>query len=368
MVFNTVRRQYLLTTNDRYFTNHYDNVGFIVDEDANIVKGPIFFGEGSDGSWSHFLYYAAYNPIDDTYLFPYEDFRHAPGAWYAGPNDIYGTLLDGEGNTLADIPIMEDFDEGEYEQWYPSVAHNPDRNEFLAGWFDERLHLEDGGVVGRIINADGTFKPDNVLVDTNGSQGDVAIVYAPKHKMYFIVYQSTQNFVRSPDDPAWYYENDIYARWVDADGLPVGDPIPIYLGEGDQTTPQVSYSPVSDKFLILWWDTHAPDDYEPVAGETGQYGEIASVVGGVLGRGNVYGVIYGEPGLCAAKEIYGEDSKEVELMRYARDNILKSTAEGQELIKLYYEWSPAIVKAMEEDEEIKEQIRELIDGLLPLIR
>ncbi len=49
MVFNTERREYLLTTNDRYFTNHYDNVGFIVDEDANIFKGPIFFGEGSDG-------------------------------------------------------------------------------------------------------------------------------------------------------------------------------------------------------------------------------------------------------------------------------------------------------------------------------
>ena len=369
MVFNPTRRQYFLGTTDRFFTNHYDNVGFIVDEDANIIKGPIFFGEGSDGSWSHFLYYVAYNPIDDTYLFPYEDFRHvSPGKpWYAGPDDIYATLLDGEGNTLTNIPIMEDFDEGEYEQWYPSVAHNPDRNEFLTGWFDERPHLEDGGVVGRIVNADGTLKPDNVLADTTGSQGDVAIVYAPKHKMYFIVYQSTENFVRSPDDPAWYFENDIYARWVDPDGLPVGDPIPIYLGEGDQTTPQVSYSPTSDKFLIIWWDTHAPGDFEPVAGETGQYGEIASVVGGVLGKGNVYGAIYGGPGLCAAKEIYGEDSKEVELMRYVRDNILKSTAEGQELIKLYYEWSPAIVEAMKVNEELREEVKGMIDGVLLLI-
>jgi hypothetical protein len=339
-----------------------------VDEDADILKGPIYFGEGQEGEWSTFLYYVAYNPTDDTYFIPYEDFRHAPGAWYVGPNDIYGVLLDGDGNTLADIPVMEDEAEGEYEQWYPCAAYNPDRNEFFSAWFDERPHLEDGGIVGRIINADGTLKPDNVLVDTNGSQGDVAAVYAPKHKMYFIVYQSTENFVRSPDDAAWYFENDIYAIWVDGEtGLPVGDPIPIYLGEGDQTTPQVSYSPTSDKFLIVWWDTHAPDDYEPLPGEFGQYGEISSVVFGLLGRGDVKGVIYGAPGPCAAKEIYGEHSKEVELMRYARDNILKSTSGGQELIKLYYEWSPVIVKAMAEDEEFREAVKEVIDGVLLLI-
>ena len=368
IAFNSVRRQYFLGTHDRFFTDQACNVGYIVDEDADILKGPIFFGEGQEGEWSTFLYYVAYNPTDDTYFIPYEDFRHAPGAWYVGPDDIYGVLLDGDGNTLADIPVMEDEAEGEYEQWYPCAAYNPDRNEFFSAWFDERPHLEDGGIVGRIINADGTLKPDNVLVDTTGSQGDVAAVYAPKHKMYFIVYQSTENFVRSPDDPAWYFENDIYARWVDGEtGLPVGDPIPIYLGEGDQTTPQVSYSPTSDKFLIIWWDTHAPGDFEPVAGETGQYGEIASVVGGVLGKGNVYGAIYGGPGLCAAKEIYGEDSKEVELMRYVRDNILKSTAEGQELIKLYYEWSPAIVKAMKVNEELREEVKGMIDGVLLLI-
>jgi len=70
---------------------------------------------------------------------------------------------------------------------------------------------------------------------------------------------------------------------------------------------------------------------------------------------------------CPAKEIYGEHSEETELLRYFRDNILSKTPEGQELIKLYYEWSPAIVKAMEEDEEFKGNIKEMIDGILPII-
>jgi hypothetical protein len=53
-------------------------------------------------------------------------------------------------------------------------------------------------------------------------------------------------------------------------------------------------------------------------------------------------------------------------MRYVRDNILKSTTEGQELIKLYYDWSPALVKAMKENKEFKEQVKGMINGVLTL--
>ena len=54
-------------------------------------------------------------------------------------------------------------------------------------------------------------------------------------------------------------------------------------------------------------------------------------------------------------------------MRYLRDNVLSQIPEGQELIRLYYEWSPAIVKAIEEDEEFKEEIKEMVDGVVELI-
>jgi hypothetical protein len=47
--------------------------------------------------------------------------------------------------------------------------------------------------------------------------------------------------------------------------------------------------------------------------------------------------------------------------------VLARTPEGRELIRLYYQWSPAIVKGMEEDEEFKEEVREMVDGILELI-
>ena len=73
-------------------------------------------------------------------------------------------------------------------------------------------------------------------------------------------------------------------------------------------------------------------------------------------------------GGCPVGKIYGEYSKETELLRYFRDNVLSKTSEGQELIKLYYQWSPAIVRAMEEDEKYMEDVKEMLDGVLSLIR
>jgi hypothetical protein len=51
-----------------------------------------------------------------------------------------------------------------------------------------------------------------------------------------------------------------------------------------------------------------------------------------------------------------------------RDNILNQTPAGQELIRLYYELSPVIVQMMNEDEEFRARVKEMIDGVLPLLR
>jgi hypothetical protein len=70
-----------------------------------------------------------------------------------------------------------------------------------------------------------------------------------------------------------------------------------------------------------------------------------------------------EPGPCVSERIYGENSFEVEYLRYLRDNILIHTTEGQEIIRLYYKWSPVLANTIEEDEELKEKVKELIDTI-----
>jgi hypothetical protein len=67
---------------------------------------------------------------------------------------------------------------------------------------------------------------------------------------------------------------------------------------------------------------------------------------------------------CLFLQMFGEGSKEVKSLRAFRDNVLGKTKEGQELISLYYEWSPAIVKAMEEDKAVKEKMKAVVDGIM----
>ena len=73
-------------------------------------------------------------------------------------------------------------------------------------------------------------------------------------------------------------------------------------------------------------------------------------------------------GICASEKIYGQDSKEAEMLRCFRDDILSKTEEGRELIRLYYQLSHVIVEAMNENEEFKKDVKEMMEGILLLIR
>ncbi len=61
------------------------------------------------------------------------------------------------------------------------------------------------------------------------------------------------------------------------------------------------------------------------------------------------------------------DEIKLDIVRRFRDEVLSTTPVGREYIRLYYEWSPFIVQAMEEDEEFKQEVKNLIEQLLPMI-
>ncbi|MEE8382487.1 MAG: CFI-box-CTERM domain-containing protein [Thermodesulfobacteriota bacterium] len=70
---------------------------------------------------------------------------------------------------------------------------------------------------------------------------------------------------------------------------------------------------------------------------------------------------------CPIESLYTESSEETELLRKFRDDVLSQTKVGQIIIKQYYEMSPIIVKAIEEDEVFKEDMKEMIEGVLGLV-
>ena len=84
----------------------------------------------------------------------------------------------------------------------------------------------------------------------------------------------------------------------------------------------------------------------------------------VLISATVDGVHYG----CPATFALERDSNDLNTLRKFRDEVLSKTSAGQEIIRLYYELSPVIVKAMAEDEAFKEEVKGIIEGVLPIIR
>jgi hypothetical protein len=71
---------------------------------------------------------------------------------------------------------------------------------------------------------------------------------------------------------------------------------------------------------------------------------------------------------CPSQYLYGASSEEVLLLRWFRDHVLRRTPEGKQIIKLYYQWSSLLLKAMKEDDALQEEVKEIVDHLVELLR
>jgi|GEM_PF-1540355 len=72
--------------------------------------------------------------------------------------------------------------------------------------------------------------------------------------------------------------------------------------------------------------------------------------------------------LCPVEAIYGSDSEETKLLRVYRDKVLSKSASGRQMIKTYYELSPAVVEVLQNNDTARANTRQILDNLLPAIR
>ena len=151
------------------------------------------------------------------------------------------------------------------------------------------------------------------------------------------------------------------AGWEWQNPLPQGNTIYDIWGSSDNDIFAVGYNGFILHYDGLTWSAMESGT------TTWLYGVWGNSRNNVFAVGDDGTILHYEGNTCSVERIYGGYSEETELLRNFRDNIPSKNPEGQELIKLYYEWSPVIVKVMEEDEELKEEVKEMIDGILPLI-
>ena len=74
-----------------------------------------------------------------------------------------------------------------------------------------------------------------------------------------------------------------------------------------------------------------------------------------------------QPITCPLSLIYGDDSLQAGALRTFRDDVLRRTPEGRELIRLYYQWGPSVAQAIMADDQFREEAKELADAVLMMI-
>jgi hypothetical protein len=182
MLFNKAEEEYLLALNDYHPSgNQSDNLGFILDEDGNkLNQTPFLIGTPFKTQYNP---QGAYKSKDNTYLAVWEDFRYVQSI--SQNCDLYGALLDADGNMITEIPIIDDFgtpDEG--SQNNQNLAYNPDENEFLVAWGDSKRPSDPwGGIMGRILNGDGTPKGEPFVI---------ANAFQPQNSPQMVYLESTE--------------------------------------------------------------------------------------------------------------------------------------------------------------------------------
>jgi sugar lactone lactonase YvrE len=67
---------------------------------------------------------------------------------------------------------------------------------------------------------------------------------------------------------------------------------------------------------------------------------------------------------CPVVILYGDQASETNNLRVFRDEILGTTPEGRQLVDLYYRLSPFLAQALKDDEELKNDLRVLLDSLI----
>jgi hypothetical protein len=280
LAFNARRNQFFITYND--FRDDVSSVyGVIIDDTGTIMKKEFLI---SNAPGHQVNPVACYNPQDDTYLINWEDFRAHGDSLPALETlevmtDIYGALLAADGTVLVNnIPMCADAGGSNGDQRFNGIAYNSKKNEFLASWTDARDGIQNVGIVGRIVKADGSMPAEDfILVDEPGAQMIGHALYLPQEDKYFIAFERDRS-----DVGKFYFKDitahlDVAARWLAANGRPDGGMIDIFSGEGNQRFVRVAHEAGSGTFLLVW-----QSDFPGVSDSV--EGHIMSAGGNILGK------------------------------------------------------------------------------------
>jgi hypothetical protein len=200
-----------------------------------------------------------YSSVYDQFLFVFSD----RGSVASTGLDLYALVLDGLTGVPQSGPFLlgnpsgasADASPGDYtppqgNQTSPSAAYNPDQDEYLVVWADDRRgQAKQWDLYGqRFHGADkkpiGTPFP---ITTGPGNKMSPSLNYNPREGMYLLVWSDDRDAVNA----GW----NIYAmRLWGTNGEPRGDDYAIVETPGNQTSPALAYNATDGYHFVGWTD------------------------------------------------------------------------------------------------------------------
>ena len=144
----------------------------------------------------------------------------------------------------------------------PSVAYDPDDDEYLVVWQDDRG--DDTDIYGQVFSASGIPQSDNFVVsDGADEQSSPLVAYNSTDHNYVVVWRDRRGGV----------DYDVYGQVVETTGALSGASFAVNADAGDQELGDLIYDPNANHYLTVWAD----------AGDGRIEGQLIDNVGALVG-------------------------------------------------------------------------------------
>lgn len=192
----------------------------------------------------------AYNTTAQEYLV----------AWQQNPGslDVVAQRVSRDG--IPQTPGLDVATQYGTVQNLPDVTYNPSTNAYVVVWRDGRFDPNKRGVWGRTLDADGIATTDGISLTTYlADQRSPAVEW---HDGTGAGYLSLWADTRVHGGTKYSDDSDLMARWLDANGLPLGADLLVSPGCG-ATNPDLTYSSAWARYLMVWQQGCSEGDPSP---------------------------------------------------------------------------------------------------------
>ncbi|MFQ5855005.1 MAG: hypothetical protein ACE5LU_05095 [Anaerolineae bacterium] len=127
-------------------------------------------------------------------------------------------------------------------QVHPQLAYNPNAQQHMVVWSDEQ------DIFAQRLSRQGQANPPIIPISTaRGRQDWPAVAFDPAQDRYLVIWDDDRN--------AAFTGHDLWGRFFDPNGAPMGAEFIVITAPGNQRQPRLVFNSTQQSYLLVWRDS-----------------------------------------------------------------------------------------------------------------